>query len=78
MTILVDKEAIVFFSFFVVSGDPVEEFDKYKEIAPEPCIALHIRRGDASIDTNRECFSYDIYIVQFNSCYSVIHTSSSS
>ena len=27
----------------------------------EPCIALHIRRGDACIMHDRECFEYDTY-----------------
>lgn len=28
---------------------------------PEPCIALHIRRGDACITVDRKCFDYDLY-----------------
>lgn len=44
-----------FFSvhFSWMSGDAVTE--------TEPCVALHIRRGDACINKDRRCFDYDDY-----------------
>ena len=39
--------------FSWMSGDIVAE--------TEPCVALHIRRGDACINTDQRCFDYDDY-----------------
>jgi hypothetical protein len=31
------------------------------DVPPQPCLALHIRRGDACINTDRQCLPYDDY-----------------
>jgi hypothetical protein len=36
--------------------------DVATETEPEPCIAVHIRRGDACINMDRTCFDYDDYL----------------
>jgi hypothetical protein len=35
--------------------------EEFLDTPPEPCIALHIRRGDACIMADRKCFPYEDY-----------------
>lgn len=43
------------FSWLLGDSPPTERSE------PQSCIALHIRRGDACINSDRQCFDYDTY-----------------
>jgi hypothetical protein len=60
------EEALYAAHFSWLMGDIVPD-EQQAVPPPEPCIALHIRRGDACINADRQCFSYDTYYraVQF-------------